>query len=254
MNSDFISNSPISLVILDLDDTLCDTRTAYTNARSKISEILAASGIDPSAFWPRYETMASGPFQQAIDGALPWPEYRRTRFLNPLEGIISKPEELAERLNIAFMDQINFEIRPFDDVIPTLQSLRAKGIRSALLTNGPSDGQRIKIQSSGLADYLDGIFISDELNCAKPDPTVFECVLKQMQTPFDETVMIGDSLESDMAGADNAGIAGILMDRFHGHADFTGHRITRLDEIHDLLPKLRWVPGRSFSLAGRRLG
>lgn len=230
MNSN-INDSPISLVILDLDDTLCDTRTAYFNARRHMNTMLTDNNIDPDAFWNQYDLLVSDKFLQAIAGKLPWKEYRKIRFLDPLRIFRDAPEELANELNSVFMDEMNRKIRLFDDVVPVLQTLREDGIKCALLTNGPSDGQWMKIRSCGLDDHLKSIFISDELGCAKPDCEIFNIVLREMSAEPEQTMMIGDSYENDVVGAENSGIQGILIDRFGDHSDYPGRKITNLNEI-----------------------
>lgn len=230
MNSN-ISNSHISLVILDLDDTLCDTRNAYLNARRHISTILTDNSIDPVAFWNRYESLVTDKFQAAIDGKLSWKAYRRLRFLNPLQEFMKSPDELANELNDVFMSEINSKIKLFDDVVPALQTLRESGVKCALLTNGPSDGQWMKIRSCGLNEHLKSIFISEDLGCAKPDCEIFNIVLRGMGVEPEQAMMIGDSHENDVVGAVNSGIQGVLIDRFGDHADYLGCKITNLNEI-----------------------
>jgi putative hydrolase of the HAD superfamily len=229
-------NKSIELVILDLDDTLCDTRTAYFNARRHISETLINNKIDPVIFWNRYELLVTAKFQDAIDGKLPWKEYRRLRFLNPLKDFLNSPDELAIELNNIFINEINNKIKLFDDVVPALHEFNSDGIKCALLTNGPSDGQWMKIRTCGLDKHLKSIFISEELGCAKPDCEVFNAVLREMGIEPAHAMMIGDSHENDVAGAINSGIMGILIDRFGDQADYLGHRITSLKEVicHDI--------------------
>lgn len=86
---------------------------------------------------------------------------------------------------------------------------RALGRRYAqyVVTNGGGVAQRGKLKNSGLDRVMDGVFISEEVGFAKPDVRFFELCFAQIPGfQREETVIIGDSLTSDMRGGNNAGI------------------------------------------------
>jgi FMN phosphatase YigB (HAD superfamily) len=53
--------------------------------------------------------------------------------------------------------------RLFDDVRPTIDRLRSSGLRFALITNGASDTQRMRLSTLGMADWFDVVVISAEV-------------------------------------------------------------------------------------------
>ena len=73
--------------------------------------------------------------------------------------------------------------------------LRGAGVRTALLTNGPSWMQRHKVELLGLEPQLDAIGISEEIGVAKPDPAAFAGALELLGTAPQETVMVGDHVD-----------------------------------------------------------
>ena len=83
----------------------------------------------------------------------------------------------------------------------------------ALVTNGASDVQREKIGRTTLARYFTAIIISAEVGVGKPDPRIFEIALDTIGAAAHATVMIGDSVPRDVAGARNAGLRSIWIDR-----------------------------------------
>lgn len=77
----------------------------------------------------------------------------------------------------------------------------------AIITNGLKDVQRPRLARSAIRDCFKGLFISEELGTAKPDPHFFEIALDRIGHPKRENVLIiGDSLTSDIQGGNNAGI------------------------------------------------
>ena len=111
----------------------------------------------------------------------------------------------------------------------------------ALLTNGAPDLQREKIRASGLEPFFKAIAVSGEHGIGKPKPEIFHRLLSELGVSPEEAVMVGNSLERDIAGARNAGIRSIWI-RVPGseeHADVTpDHTITALSEIPAILEQL----------------
>jgi putative hydrolase of the HAD superfamily len=72
-----------------------------------------------------------------------------------------------------------------------------------VLTNGVTDWQRNKLREFELSQYFDSIVVSYEVNAHKPNKEVFK--FAQETLPGEKHVMVGDSLEDDIKGAENAG-------------------------------------------------
>jgi putative hydrolase of the HAD superfamily len=111
----------------------------------------------------------------------------------------------------------------------------------ALLTNGAPDLQREKIGASGLEPLFRAIAVSGEHGIGKPKPEIFHRLLGELGVSPTEAVMVGNSLERDIAGARNAGIRSIWI-RVPGseeHAEVVpDHTITALSEIPAILNQL----------------
>ena len=111
--------------------------------------------------------------------------------------------------------------------------------RLALVTNGAPDVQREKIGRTTLARYFDAIIISVEVGFGKPDARIFAAALRAIDAAAHSTVMVGDSVPRDIAGARNAGLRSIWVDR--GEAQLRADdpvpdaRIRSLSEIRSVL-------------------
>ena len=139
-------------------------------------------------------------------------------------GQMTKPQILVGRFNeffategiktdcaAAFNEEYQLRLGDtivfFDDAFKLLQDLKPY-VKQYAVTNGTFKAQEKKLNTSGLIDLFDGVFISEKVGFEKPDIRFFEAVFSQL-SPFkkEEILLIGDSLSSDMQGGNNAGIA-----------------------------------------------
>ncbi|MFD4814928.1 HAD-IA family hydrolase, partial [Streptomyces sp. NPDC058418] len=73
--------------------------------------------------------------------------------------------------------------------------------RLVLLTNGPGDGQRRKVESSGLLGLVPDVVISTEVGFAKPDRRAVSLAIERAGGQPDTAIMIGDTYDRDVLGA-----------------------------------------------------
>ena len=79
--------------------------------------------------------------------------------------------------------------------------------RLYLLTNAVASVQKARFANSAIVPYFQGVFISEEVGVGKPDPAYFEYVFRAVPgLTRDNALVIGDSLTSDIQGANNAGL------------------------------------------------
>lgn len=125
-----------------------------------------------------------------------------------------------------------------EDALPICKDLAGK-VKQYVVTNGVAATQRNKLMLSGFSEVMDGIFISEELGANKPDAKFFEaCFDRIAETDLSKVILVGDSLTSDMKGANNANIsccwynpgAEICPDEIH-----VDYEIRSLKEIYGVL-------------------
>jgi len=101
-----------------------------------------------------------------------------------------------------------------EDAIPTIQELREKGYSLGIVSNAGDDADVQKLaQNFGITQYFDFILTSAACSYRKPHPRIFELALSNWYCPPNEAVMIGDNLDADIRGAQNAGIYGVWISR-----------------------------------------
>jgi len=144
-----------------------------------------------------------------LDGLADWlPGYRERAWTQALETAGHDPRGWP-RLAEAFTATQRFGHPLLPGAVETVQTAAGR-FRLGLVTNGPSDIQRLKLHQTGLAGHFGSVVISGELGLGKPDPAVFQAVLAELDVDPERAIMIGDSWERDVAGAAGAGLAGAI--------------------------------------------
>ncbi len=118
------------------------------------------------------------------------------------------PDRLWIRCGLARPISIIWERAPqlFPDALTLLDAL-VGNVHLALITNGLTRVQRARLAHSGLNAYFEAVVISEEEGVAKPEPGIFAVIFGRMGHPQrSEVLMIGDSLTSDIRGANRYGI------------------------------------------------
>jgi len=206
--------TPMKLVIFDLDDTLINFAATRQAAHCDLAQVLEREGVDSAAFLRAVTEVDRPLFLQFEQGRLTREQYRARRFAEPFERLGLTPREgLVAQLNRVFMDCVNDTPLLYDDVWPALQRLRAEGLRTAILTNGPSDGQRRKLKATGLGEAVDHVAIGEEIGFSKPSATAFHKVVERFAFERADALMVGDSPQLDYDGALGAGLRALLLDR-----------------------------------------
>jgi FMN phosphatase YigB (HAD superfamily) len=103
---------------------------------------------------------------------------------------------------------------PFDDAVPVLRALKARGLRVVLLSNIGMD-VRDHLRATGLADVLDDVVLSYEVGLVKPDPGIFVRALERLARPAEQALMVGDSAFADVGGT-AIGIRTLILPRRPG--------------------------------------
>ncbi len=123
----------------------------------------------------------------------------------------------------------------YEDVGPSLRQLAARGLRIGLISNShrclASFQEHFELQG-----LIAAAVSSSEHGYMKPHPSIFDAALRLLRTSAAETMMVGDSLAHDIAGARRVGMRGVLVHRSDGPAPATDVPVVRsLDELPGLL-------------------
>ena len=127
-------------------------------------------------------------------------------------------------------------IRPIPGAFEVLTTLK-RHYRLGVISNtvGSGDAELIEaLEKAGIRPLIDALVTSRDFGTAKPDPAIYAEGARRLGVPLDATLMVGDRLDTDVAGALNAGIPAVWL-RHVGAIPIPGiiptHVIDRLDEL-----------------------
>lgn len=123
-------------------------------------------------------------------------------------------------------------IRLYDGVLEALSALRSHGFRLWLLSNAQRAFTAYELRYLGLGDQFDGIYLSSDYECRKPDTRFFRALLDEQKLDARACIMIGNDRETDIAGAKAAGLSTLYMH-------------TNLTPSHQAKAKAGLLPGSS---------
>ena len=221
-------------IFFDLDDTLW----AFSeNARDTFREVYALHRYDRffrsfEHFYELYCRRNAELWKEYADGKVTKSELNRQRFLYPLQAVGADDAELiATRFSNDFFAIIPTKSKLMPHAREALEYLSTRPYRLYILSNGFRELQCRKMRSAGIDGYFRKVVLSDDLGVLKPWPQLFHFALSATQSQLGESLMIGDSWESDIAGAHGVGMAQVYYDPA-GNASALPFRPTF--HIHDL--------------------
>lgn len=127
-----------------------------------------------------------------------------------IEGMGGVGDTYAAALEMerAWVHAHHFEL--YDDAISAIDALRARELRIGLLSNSARDLDEF-VAHHGLT--VDAVLTSGAHGKTKPHATIFRRMLELLDVAPDEAVMVGDTIEDDVEGAEAVGMRAVLVDR-----------------------------------------
>lgn len=127
------------------------------------------------------------------------------------KGVTDRADELALNAAQVFRITSTEYIRLYDGVLEALDTLRKKGFRLWLLSNAQRAFTAYELRFLGLTEQFDGIYLSSDYQCRKPDVRFFRALLEEQGLDPQKCLMIGNDRDTDIAGAKAAGLATLYM-------------------------------------------
>ena len=102
-------------------------------------------------------------------------------------------------------------IKLYPGALEALARLRQKGLRLWLLSNAQRVFTAYELRHLGLGEQLDGIYISSDYGCRKPDERFYQALIEEKGLDVSRCLMIGNDRDTDIAGAKALGMATLYM-------------------------------------------
>ena len=210
-----LARAPLDTVLFDLDDTLHDDTAAYKAAAKRVAaDVAAERGIAAGALFDAYVAEANGFWKKLSTEHLSRAivDTRVQLWFDALEaiGITDLPlaRVCAEHYNAYRANEL--ELSP--GALDLLVTLRGRGCKIGIVTNGFAATHHDKIDRLALRAHIDGLFLADEMGMVKPDPRVFLHACTVLRSEPARTAMVGDRYDRDVIGAQEAGLFTVLID------------------------------------------
>lgn len=201
-------------LFFDLDHTLWDFDA---NAKVSLTELyeffkLESMAVSPfHFFYTTYLKHNATLWERYENGYINAEELKWKRMWRTLLDFQIADEKLAREMSEYFLESLPTKKMVFEYTYEVLDYLTEKNYSLHLLTNGFEKTQRTKLKSSHLTKYFKNIITSEISNSSKPKKEIFEYALKTVNGKCEESIMIGDSVNADILGAQNAGMDSIFV-------------------------------------------
>lgn len=225
----------ISVISFDGDMTLWDFRKVMRHSLRHTLKAIQQQVPTQRALELTVDEMIviRNQFAEEVKGKI-WnlEEIRLRAFERTLEHIGHPDTELAAYLNAMYLKHRFEDIELYPDVIPTFDVLTPH-FKLGLLSNGNTYPERC-----GLEDHFVFVIFSQDVQVEKPDPRIFEITALQAGCELAQMLHVGDSLENDVAGAQNVGASAVWLNREgvqNNTATQPDYEVTSLTEIPIIL-------------------
>ena len=124
---------------------------------------------------------------------------------------VESTEEKMEKL-VGMWNKSWMLAKPYDEVVEELQKLK-ENYKLILVSNTDNFSVNKVFEKFNLENLFDETFLSCDLGLIKTDPEFLKTILEKVDLKPEECILVGDSIQSDVKAAENAGIKGVLIDR-----------------------------------------
>lgn len=153
-----------------------------------------------------------------------------------VDASVQSDELIMDRCR-CFMKPIFARGRCYEDTLPTLQTLKSRGFKRAIVSNttwgSPAVLWREEIERLGLSEYVDAAIFCRDVGWRKPARPIFEFTLKKLKSLPQHCIFVGDDPRWDLVGPRAVGIEAVLIDRQGVMQDAGEEPIKNLYELLD---------------------
>ncbi|WP_286166411.1 HAD family hydrolase [Bacillus sp. E(2018)] len=189
----------------DLDNTLFDYEASFKKASLFAFRSIVSSGEQnkkvEEKWFSRYKTFCDFYWHAYEKAWITQEEYRRKRLVSSLRavGLSHFSDQEMVRYQQLFENNVHLFVEPYPWIQDIFRNLKRNQILYGIISNGDTDVQRNKIKQLHLDFPESHIYISSEINVAKPSPEIFHLVKKNVKASA--FFYVGDSYSLDMVPA-----------------------------------------------------
>lgn len=232
----------LAAVFFDLDDTLHDDTHAYQSATREVAEEIAREhGADAAKIFEAYIEKAQQYWRalsaEHLGTAIAESRYELWSAALAAAGI---DDDATIRDAVSRYGEYRRKYyAPFPGALALLATLRERGIKLGLITNGFAETHYEKLELLGFERAFDAVLCADEAGMVKPDPRIFLRACELLAANPAHAAMVGDRYFRDIVGAHEAGLFTIYLD-VHSEPIGTGEAadvtVRSIEEVLAALP------------------
>lgn len=203
-------NKNYSTVLFDADNTLLDFDKDENCALRKTLELYGVPVTEENI--KAYVEINQGMWKALERGEITKPELKRTRFRKFFDAIGFETDADVFEVNEKYLSLLGEGGNTLEGAVELCRELKEKGYDLYIVTNGVANTQKNRLTKSGLLPYFTEIFVSETVGHQKPKKEYFDYVLSHIdEKDIDKIILVGDSLTSDIKGANQSGITCIWL-------------------------------------------
>ena len=150
---------------------------------------------------------------------------------------IAEHVELGKAVHSMWFDFVDCELYP--EVRDVLSELKQKGLRIGLVSNGYEEEIHIILDKADLESAAFDIIVGvDTIEKVKPNPEIFKYATSKLNVKPEEAIFVGDNVEADYEGAENAGLYALLIDR----SEKQQSDLRTIKDLKEILSMIEWFP------------
>ncbi len=224
----------IKHIFFDLDHTLWDFDK---NSRLAFERMFHAHriGVNLDEFISVYEPINFHYWKLYREEKVSKDQLRRGRFLESFQVFgIQYNETDLDRLATSYIDELPKDNHLFEGVKDILGYLESR-YELHIITNGFQEVQHLKLTNSGIINFFKTVTTSEEVGLKKPNPIIFEKALEKASAEARLSLMVGDTFEADILGAEAVGMETLFFNYRKEQVPAAYRKIDEITELRKLL-------------------
>ena len=225
-------------IFVDIDDTLLDYIPCCRQSFDEALQLIQMDHVeDKDRLFDLFMEISNRLFSEAKRGIY---TVAQVMDLYPAEFIerAGWPQHLLEPFTQGFRQGWGNSHALVEGAFEMLQTLHQRGYKLYAASNSFGHLQRMRLHLAGVSPFFEGTYISMDIGYDKPDRRFYDFALNDAQLSADEVLMVGDSMTTDIIGAQQVGIDTCWFNPTHRPIGDTQPTY----EIHDLLSLLTVLP------------
>ena len=212
-----MAKQKITHIIFDLDGTLIDESARLDAQATAVSDTFGDSLEEKQrvidAFFAANDAAQAylENDQSEYKGNIPWYMEEMGKLLG-VKLSEEDTENLAEAWTKAY-EESQEAVELFQDVIPTLQTLKDSGYTLILASGNTEETRRALLENVGIDDYFSAIYAATDVGYQKQDLRFWEAVLEQLDIKPESAIVVGNQLNDDIMHPQTLGMATVLVER-----------------------------------------